>query len=73
VGDRAAEGALLPRALGIDVDPLVVTRRLGEPVHLLLGDLHPVAVAEVLADQALHTLDALHGGLRHEMPPLRID
>src|SRR5215211_286384 len=52
VGDRAAEGALGFRALDVDVDPLVVTGRLGELVHVLLGDLVPVAGAELAADQS---------------------
>src|SRR4051795_3635037 len=37
VRDRAAEGALGLRALDVDVDPLVVVRRVGEEVHRLLG------------------------------------
>ena len=49
MGDRAAEGTGL-RLLDVDVNPLVVARGIGEEVHALLGDLHPVGVAEVLAD-----------------------
>ena len=36
-------------ARSVDVDPLVVAGRVGELVDALLGDLDPVAVAEVLA------------------------
>jgi hypothetical protein len=50
VRDRRAEGALLG-ALGIDVDPLMIARRVGELVDALLRDLEPVAVAEMLADR----------------------
>ena len=53
MGDRPAERALLLGTLGIDVDPLEVAGRLGELVDPLLGDLHPVAVAEVFADDFL--------------------
>ena len=52
MGDRAAERAGLG-ALGVDVDPLVVAGRVGEGVHLFLGDLDVGAVAEVLADEGL--------------------
>ena len=53
MGDGAAERALLLRALGVDVDPLEVTGGFGELVHALLGDLHPGAVAQVLAHEGL--------------------
>jgi hypothetical protein len=52
VRDRAAEGALGRGALDVDVDPLVVTGRVGEQVDVLLGDLVPVAAAEVGADES---------------------
>ena len=58
MGDRAAERARLG-PLDVDVDPLVVTRGLGEQVHLLLGDLRVRAVAEVLADEALQLVGAV--------------
>ena len=45
MGDRAAERRLL-RALGVDVDPLVVAGDVGERVDVLLGDLVPVGGAE---------------------------
>ena len=67
VGDRAAERALPRRPLRVDMDPLVVAGGLGEPVHLLLGDLHPVAVAQVLPDQALDPLDPVDRRLRHQL------
>ena len=44
MGDRAAKRALLG-ALGVDVDPLIVTGDLGELVNLLLGNEMPVADA----------------------------
>jgi hypothetical protein len=56
-GDRAAERRPLG-PLDIDVDPLEVAGGLGELVHPLLGDLDPVAVAEVPAHRALDTVDA---------------
>ena len=37
-------------ALRVDMDPLVVTGRLGEQIDLFLRDLVPPAVAEVFAD-----------------------
>ncbi len=55
--DGSAEGTGLG-SLDVDVDPLVVTGGIGELVHLLLGDLDVVAVAEVLADLGLQTVDA---------------
>ena len=47
----AAERAVL-RALGVDVDPLVVVGGVGEQVDAVLRDLEPVGVAEVGAGQA---------------------
>ena len=64
VGDGTAEGALGVRPLHVDVDPLVVAGRVGEQVHPLLGDLHVVAVAEVLPDELLELGDPVHDG-RH--------
>ena len=63
MGDRAAERALGLRALHVDVDPLVVTGRVGEEVHPVLGDLHPVAGAELLALQGRQLGDG--GGRGH--------
>jgi hypothetical protein len=60
VSDGAAEGALLG-ALGVDVDPLIVTRGLGEAVDALLVDLEPLARAEVLP----HGLLELEGALEY--------
>ncbi len=64
MGDGAAEGALGVGPLDVDVDPLVVAGGVGEQVHPLLGDLHVVAVAEVLPDELLEPGDPVHGG-RH--------
>ena len=50
VGDRPTERALLLGSFGVDVDPLEVSGCFGELVDALLGDLHPVAVAEMLTD-----------------------
>ena len=63
VGDRSTERPGL-RPLDVDVDPLVVARRLREEVDPLLGDLDVVAVAEVLTDAGLEPVDAIDGG-RH--------
>ena len=57
MGDGPAEGTGLG-PLDVDVDPLVVAGGVGELVHLLLGDLDVVAVAEVLADLGLQPVDA---------------
>src|SRR2546429_3977156 len=69
VGDGAAERTFLG-PLDVDVDPLVVAGGLGERVDPLLGDLQPVAVAEVLALGPLHALDAVeHPHVSHPFPP----
>ena len=41
--DRATEGGLAARAVDVDVDPLVVAGRVGEPVDAVLVDERPVA------------------------------
>ena len=51
VRDRPPERALRLGALDVDVDPLVVVGRVGEQVHVLLGDLVPVARAQLGAGQ----------------------
>ena len=72
MGDRASERACLG-PLDVDVDPLVVACGVGELVHLLLGDLHVVAVAEVLADLGLQSVDAVddRGPSRGSLPTRR--
>ena len=62
--DRAAERALLCGAFRVDVDPLVVAGGVGELVHLVLGDLDPVAVAEMLAGPGPQAVDPVDDG-RH--------
>jgi hypothetical protein len=61
VGDRSAEGALLLGSFRIDVNPLKVAGRLGELVHPLLGDLHPIAVAKMLADDLFQAGGSVNG------------
>ena len=51
----------LRRALGVDVDPLVVAGGFGEGVDVGLRDLVPVADAELLADLGLEFVDAGDG------------
>jgi hypothetical protein len=48
VYDRAAEGAGL-RALGVDVNPLVVAGDVGECVDSVLLDSYPLAAPQVAA------------------------
>ena len=69
MGDRAAEGALRLGALGVDVDPLVVSGCVRELVHPFLGDLEVVRVAEMGADEFLQAGDSLdNGGHENSMP-----
>ena len=48
------------------MDPLMVAGRVGEGVHLLLGDVDELAVSEVIAGAALQVGQAVddcgHGG-----------
>ena len=55
VGDRGPERSRFG-AFGVDVDPLVVERGLGELVDLVLGDRDPVGRAEIGADGAEQVL-----------------
>ena len=70
VGDGPAERPGR-RALDVDVDPLVVTGRLGEGVHAVLLDRQPVAGAEVLADGGGDVLEAGEGPHRGNLAGLR--
>ena len=54
--DGPAERAVL-RLLHVDVDPLVVTGRVRELVHPLLGDLDPVGGADLLPGSGLDLLE----------------
>ena len=53
MGDRGAERALGLGPLDVDVDPLIVVGELGKRVDHLLGDLAPLARAELLPDELL--------------------
>ena len=64
MSDRSAEWASC-RSFNIDVDPLVISSRLGEEIHLFLGDVDIRAVAEVFADQALEFVGAVDGTWAH--------
>ena len=44
-------------ALDVDVDPLVVARRVGKPIDLLLRDLHPFAYADLAANGRLEIVE----------------
>ena len=70
VGDRAAERRLL-RALGIDVDPLVVAGGVGERVDVVLGDLVPVGDAELLALGPLELVESRDRSHGPELYPAR--
>jgi len=67
VGDSLTERASL-RPLDVDVDPLVVIGCIGEAVDLLLGNLAPLAVAEVRACPRLQLVDALQQCHGHGFP-----
>src|SRR5215472_10627640 len=58
MGDCLAAGHLLFGTLDIDVDPLMVTGRVGEFVDLLLGHQVPVADPDLLALIGLHVASA---------------
>src|SRR5689334_2033550 len=56
---RASEHGLL-RPLRVDVDVLVIPRKIRKGVDLLLRDLHPLPYPQFLTDQPFEFLDALH-------------
>ena len=70
MGDGAAERPGR-RARHVDVDPLVVARRLRERVHTVLLDGQPVAGAEVLADGGGEVVEAGEGTHRGNLAGLR--
>ena len=51
MGDRRTEGAVFG-ALGIHVNPLVITGRVGKQIDPILRHIQPIGVAEVLAREA---------------------
>jgi hypothetical protein len=61
VGDRPAERSG-PGPFHVDVDPLVVAGGVGEALHLLLGYLVPLAVAEVISDALFDPVDTVDLG-----------
>ena len=52
MGHRLAEGTLAGRPFRVDVDPVRVEGRVGEPVDLVLADREPVRDGDLLADAA---------------------
>ena len=66
--DTGAEGTALC-AHGVDVDPLVIARCVGEHVDSSLVYLQPVAVAEVLAHGAREVRRTLEDGCHRFAPP----
>jgi acyl-CoA dehydrogenase len=62
VRDRATERSVC-RTIGIDVDPLVVVGGIGEQIHPILVDLHPVGGPELAAEgrrKLVQILEHLH-------------
>ena len=57
VSDGLAIGQLLFRPLGVDMNPLEITGRLGEPVNFLLIDFDPVGQTHFLAFQRFRIFD----------------
>jgi len=51
-----------------DVNPLVVAGELGEGVDVRMGDGAPLAGADLLADQRLHSLDSVDFDRCHRRP-----
>src|SRR5262249_5284372 len=53
VSHRSAEGRLAACALGIDVDPLPISRHRGELIDQVLADLQPLADTRFYSDRSL--------------------
>jgi hypothetical protein len=69
MGDRGAERTGRS-PLRVDVDPLLVARRVGKQVDLLLGHREPLAGAELLSDECREGIELVeHAG--HTEPPTR--
>ena len=56
--DRSAERSC-HGALRVNVNPLIVAGYFGKFVDVLLGDLHPVAYAELLANAAANVVESV--------------
>ncbi len=69
VGNRLAARHFVLRSLGIDVNPVEITGRLGEGIDHRLIDPQPVTYAKLLAD-VLHQLGGIFDG-KHACSPIR--
>jgi hypothetical protein len=67
VGDRPAERRFAPRTIGVDMDPLMVARGIGEGDDTVLGHRHPVADMHLLPDACLQRCKRLRRAA-HFMP-----
>ena len=69
--DRSTEGAFLLASLDVDVNPLVIARDLGEPIHHVLihfDGLAPVAI--FVADVLLQRFDVVESNFFHGDSPV---
>src|SRR6516225_1552918 len=57
VGNGASPGELAFGAFDIDVNPLIVSRGFGIPLDALLGNLDPVADADLRSDRGLEVFE----------------
>ena len=67
MGDRAAD--FLGRARDIDVDPLMITGRVGKLVHAVLIDRVPVGHADFLPGKGFEICVGNFTGVGHRCPP----
>ena len=63
--DRPAKGRLLLRSFGVDMNPLVVLRRVGESVDAFLSHFEPFANGDVLTLERFELVYIRYGLARH--------
>src|SRR5262245_15480228 len=65
VGDGSAERGFTLRALGVNVDPLVVERGVSELLYAVLGHGEPIAHGNLLAGEFLQRIRRSHCAFGH--------